>query len=220
MAADPLPTPINTRRILADGLWFNNPGLAQLLGLCPLLAVSRTLVTGLALGIASVLVLCASNLLISLLRRYLDPRVRLPAMVLIIAGLVTAVDLVFKAHWFDLYAQVGLFVALIVTNCVILARAEGFASRHGPGYALIDGLAHGLGFLLVLGGLGALRELLGYGTLFSGAEQLFGPAAAGFELVILPERQGLLIATLPPGAFLLLGCLVAFRQYWLGRKRS
>ncbi len=208
------------RRILADGLWWNNPGLAQLLGLCPLLAVSRTLVTGLALGMASVLVLCASNVLVSALRRYLDPRVRLPALVLVIAGLVTTVDLVFRAYWFDLYGQVGLFVALIVTNCVILARAEGFASRNPPGAALLDGLAHGLGFLLVLGSLGAVRELLGYGTLFSGAEQLFGPGAERFEIVLLPDRQGLLVAILPPGAFVLLGCLVAARQRWLARTRA
>lgn len=206
------------RSIFRDGLWWNNPGLAQLLGLCPLLAVSNTVVTGFGLGVATVFVLTCSNLLISLTRHRVDPRVRLPAYVLIIAAFVTAVDLLFEALWFDLYRGVGLFVALIVTNCVILGRAEAFASRHPPCRALADGLAHGLGFLAVLVALGAMRELIGFGSLFRGADLIFGP---GIDLTIaVTADRGLLLATLPPGAFFGLACLVAARKAWFDRRRT
>ena len=206
------------RALLGEGLWWNNPGMVQLLGICPLLAVSRTLITGLALGLATLLVVCATNLLVSAVRKQVDPRVRLPAFVLIIAAFVTAVDLVFKALWFDLYLDIGLFIPLIVTNCVILGRAEAFASRNGLLPSLVDGLAQGLGFLSVLVVLGAVRELIGFGTLGSGAQLLFGPAAAGTEIVLSPERRGLLLATLPPGGFFALASLIAVRQAWLDRR--
>jgi electron transport complex protein RnfE len=178
----------NYREILRSGIWSNNPGMAQLLGLCPLLAVSRTLITGLALGIATLLVVCATNALVSLMRSWIDPRVRLPALVLIIAAFVTSVDLLFKAYWFELYGEIGLFIPLIVTNCVILSRAEAFASRNPLLPSLLDGLGHGLGFLLVLAVLGAARELV-----------------AG----------GLLIASLPPGGFFALAGLIALRNFCL-----
>jgi Na+-translocating ferredoxin:NAD+ oxidoreductase subunit E len=166
-----------------DGLWWNNPGLAQLLGLCPLLAVSRSLEAGLGLGAATLGVLVGSSLLVSLARRWLDPRVRLPACVLIIAAFVTAADLLFRAWLFPLYAEVGLFVPLIVTNCVILARAEAFASRNGPWLAVQDALAHGLGFAAVLAVLGFIRE-----------------------------HAGIAIALLPAGGFFALAALIALRN--------
>jgi electron transport complex protein RnfE len=185
-------TAANYREIFRSGLWSNNPGIAQLLGLCPLLAVSRTLITGLALGIATLLVVCATNALVSLTRRWIDARVRLPALVLIIAAFVTSVDLLFKAYWFELHGEIGLFIPLIVTNCVILSRAEAFASRNRLLPALLDGLGHGLGFLLVLAVLGAVRELVG---------------------------NGLLIANLPPGGFFALAGLIALRNFIQHRRK-
>lgn len=215
-----LADPHSGLRLLAGGLWWNNPGLAQLLGICPLLAVSRSLVTGLALGLGTLLVLCATNGVVSAVRRQIDPRVRLPALVLIIAALVTAVDLLCKALWFDLYQDIGLFVPLIVTNCVILGRAEGFAIRQPVVPSLLDGLGQGLGFLVVLAVLGAGRELLGFGTLGAGAELLLGPAASGIGLELRPEHQGLLLAVLPPGGFFALAGLIALRQVWLRRREA
>ena len=185
-------TASNYREILRNGIWSNSPGMAQLLGLCPLLAVSRTLIAGLALGIATLLVVCATNALVSLTRRWIDARVRLPALVLIIAAFVTSVDLLFKAWWFELYGEIGLFIPLIVTNCVILSRAEAFASRNPLLPALLDGLGHGLGFLLVLAVLGAVREVLG---------------------------NGLLIASLPPGGFFALAGLIALRNFIQHRRK-
>ena len=179
------------REIFSAGIWSNNPGMAQLLGLCPLLAVSRTLLTGLALGIATLLVICATNVLVSLFRPWIDARVRLPSLVLIIAAFVTSIDLLFKAYWFDMYGEIGLFIPLIVTNCVILSRAESFASRNRLLPALLDGLGHGLGFLLVLTALGAARELF---------------------------SQGLLIASLPLDGFFALAGLIALRNSLLTRK--
>jgi electron transport complex protein RnfE len=180
---------MNSATIWRDGLWWNNPGLAQLLGICPLLAVSRSFEAGLGLGVATIGVLCATNVLVSLARRLVDPRVRLPAYVLIIAAFVTAADLVIQAFFHALYEEVGLFIPLIVTNCVILARAESFASRHGPWAALQDGLAHGTGFAVVLVVLGTARE-----------------------------HVGLAVALLPPGAFFGLALLVAARNWWLARR--
>ena len=166
-------------------------GLAALIGICPLLAASTTFASGLALGVASLVVLCSSNVLVSAVAPWIAPRVRLAAFLLLIAALVTAVDLLFAAGWFELYGQVGLFVPLIVTNCLILARAESFAAHHGVWRSLLDGLGTGLGFTALLGGLGALRELL---------------------------APGLLVAALPAGAFFLLAALVAFRQLWLRQR--
>ncbi|MBL8200426.1 MAG: electron transport complex subunit RsxE [Chromatiales bacterium] len=180
-------------RILADGFWWNAPGLASLIGLCPLLAASRTLATGVALGLASLAVLCASNVLVAAVGHGVPPRFRSAAFLLLIAALVSAVDLLFQARWFDLYGQVGLFVPLIVTNCLILGRAEAFAVHQGPWPALLDGLGYGAGFTLLLGGLGALRELL---------------------------APVLLVAALPAGAFFLLAALVALRQAWHSRRRA
>lgn len=193
--------------ILRDGLWRRNAGVVQLLGLCPLLAVSTSAVAGLGLGLATLFVLTCTNLVVSLLRPLLVGSLRIPVFVLIIASLVTVVELVLAGWLPALDQRLGLFVALIVTNCTILARAEAFASRQPPGAALLDGLATGSGFAVVLLVLGAARELVGRGTLFAGLDLLFGPAAAGPGLVL--PVDGLLLAILPPGAFIGLGLMVA-----------
>ncbi len=211
------PTTVN--QIWRTGLWSNNPGLVQLLGLCPLLAVSNTAINGLGLGLATMLVLLASNALVSLLRSSWRPETRIPAFVLIIATTVTAIDLSMQAWLFDLSRGLGIFVPLIVTNCAILARAEVFASRQPVSAACHDALAQGSGFAIVLIVLGAGREVIGQGTLLAGAASLFGPGAADWTIQILPFERGLLLAILPPGAFIGLGLLVALRQYLVQRPR-
>lgn len=203
------------RLIWRQGLWHNNPGLVQLLGLCPLLAVTNSAVNGIGLGLATLFVLVISNAAVSLLRGQLAAEIRIPAIVLIIASLVTTVDLVLQAWLHDLSRSLGIFVPLIVTNCTILARAEAFASRQALGPAIQDGLAQGTGFALVLIILGAGREIIGQGTLFDGADLLLGSWAENLSLQLLPFDQGLLLAVLPPGAFIGLGLLVALRQYIL-----
>lgn len=205
------------RSILRDGLWQQNPGIVQLLGLCPLLAVSNTLVNGLGLGIATIFVMCMTNGLVSATRSFTHHDLRLPTFVLIIAALVTVVELTFKAWFFDLHLALGIFLPLIVTNCVILGRAEAFASRQPVVAAVVDGFAHGLGFAWVLILLGGLRELIGHGSVLRDAEFLFGPAAAGWQIDIGTD-SGLLLAILPPGAFIGLGLLVAARQTLRGNR--
>ena len=197
---------------LLEGIWHNNPGLVQFLGLCPLLAVSNTLINGLGLGIATLLVLVMSNLLVSVSRHAIPSEVRLPVFVLIIASLVTAVELLFKAYLFDLYLSLGIFIPLIVTNCAILARAEAYASRQPPSKALLDGFAMGLGFTLLLVILGGMREIISRGSLFHGAEALFGSAFVELEIQFFNESAGLLLAALPPGAFIGLALLVAAKN--------
>lgn len=205
------------REIIGAGLWWNNPGMAQLLGLCPLLAVSRSLVTGLALGLATLAVVAATNVLVSATRRLIHPHVRLPAYVLVIASLVTVVDLLFQATWFDLYLRIGLFIPLIVTNCAILGRAEAFASRQPVLPSLVDGLAQGAGFALLLVAMGSVREVLGQRSLLGDAQLLFGPGASDWGIDL--GEGGLLLATLPPGAFIVLALFVAGRNALLARRR-
>jgi electron transport complex protein RnfE len=201
--------------ITRDGLWDNNPALVQLLGLCPLLAVSNTLINGFVLGSLTLLVLICSNGAISLLQRWLDDTTRLPAQILIIATFVTLADLLLQFVSFELHQRIGLFVALIVTNCVILGRAEAFARKNHFGYALLDGLTMGSGFLLVIVLLSAIREALGHGTLFAQADLIFGEMAV--DWVIQLPNEGLLLAILPPGAFLLFGLLIALKN-WIDQK--
>jgi len=206
-------------RIAIDAVWRQNTGLVVLLGLCPLLAVTGTVVNGIGLGLATMLTLVCSNVAVSLSRRLLRPEIRIPAYVLIIASVVTTIELVMQAWFHDLYRVLGIFIPLIVTNCAIIGRAEAFASRNSPLPAAVDGLATGLGFCLTLALLGAFRELLGRGTLFSQAQLLFGDSGEFLQLTIFPDHPGFLLALLPPGAFITLGLLVAGKS-WLDSKTS
>ncbi|ROR35051.1 electron transport complex subunit E [Inmirania thermothiophila] len=199
-------------RLLADGLWHNNPALVQILGLCPLLAVTGSVANGLGMGLATTAVLVASNVTVSLIRGLVRPEVRIPVYVLVIASFVTAVELLMNAWFYDLYKVLGIFVPLIVTNCTIIGRAEAFASRNRVLPAALDGLAMGLGFTAVLVTLGGLREVVGQGTLFSQMGVMFGEALAGLEITVIPDYRGFLVAILPPGAFLGMGLLIALKN--------
>lgn len=195
--------------ILKEGLWNNNPGLVQLLGLCPLLAVTNNAVNGLGLGLATLLTLVASNVTVSLIRKLVRPEVRIPVFVLVIASVVTVIELAMNAWLHDLYLILGIFIPLIVTNCTIIGRAESFASRNTVDRALVDGLAMGTGFMLVLVALGGLRELIGQGTLLAQAHLMFGEAGRQLTLTLIDDYRGFLLAILPPGAFMGLGLLIA-----------
>ncbi len=199
------------RKIITDGLWTNNQALVALLGLCPLLAVSSTLVNGLGLGLATTAVLVASNVTVSIIRNWVRQEVRLPVFVLVIASFVTAVELAMNAWFHDLYKILGIFIPLIVTNCTIVGRAEAFASRNPVPAAALDGLAMGLGSTSVLAVLGGMRELVGQGTLFSGAHLMFGESFRGFVFSLGSDYHGLILAILPPGAFFGLGLLIALK---------
>lgn len=195
-----------------QGLWKNNPALVQLLGLCPLLAVSGTVINGLGLGLATTLVLLGSNISVSLLRAFIPNEIRIPVFVMIIASLVTSVQLLMNAFAYELYLALGIFIPLIVTNCAIIGRAEAYASKNSVLPSAIDGLMMGVGFTLVLVALGALREVLGQGTLLEGAEQLFGPVAADWTIQLYQLDHNFLVALLPPGAFLLMGLIIAIKN--------
>jgi electron transport complex protein RnfE len=199
-------------KILGDGLWSNNTGLVQLLGLCPLLAVTTSVVNGLGLGLATTLTLMCSNLTVSLIRKLVRPEVRIPVFVLVIASIVTVIELAMNAWLHDLYNILGIFIPLIVTNCCVIGRAEAFASRNTFDRAVLDGFAIGIGFTLVLVTLGGLRELVGQGTLLAHANLMFGAAAKNWTLTLIPDYRGFLLAILPPGAFLGLGFLIACKN--------
>ena len=208
------------REIAFNGLWQNNPGLVQLLGLCPLMAVTTNAINGLGLGLATLATLVITNLLISLLRPFIREEIRIPAFVLIIASTVTAIELLIHAYFTELYAVLGIFIPLIVTNCIIIGRAEAYAAKNPPKYAWLDGLMMGLGFALVLIALGAIREFLAQGTVLSQAHLMFGEAARGLTLQVSDDFKGLLLAALPPGAFISLGFLVAGKNYIDQRRAS
>lgn len=194
------------------GLWENNPAFVQLLGLCPLLATSTTLVNGLAMGIATTLVLLLSALLVSQLRHHIAESVRLPTFMLIIAGSVTVVELLMKAYLYELYLALGIFIPLIVTNCLIIGRAEAFSAKNPVRDALLDALFMGVGFTWVISVLGAIREVLAKGTLFSGLDLLLGETFAERYLTVL-DPQAFLLATLPAGAFIVFGLMLAVKQW-------
>jgi electron transport complex protein RnfE len=199
------------KEIAWNGIWKQNSILAQVLGLCPLLAVSTNLVNAVSLGLATIVVMMLANFAISALRALIPYEIRIPVFILIIAALVTVVDLSFNAFLHDMYLVLGIFIPLIVTNCIVLARVEAFAAKNGLRAATLDGLMMGVGFVWVIALLGAVRELIGQGTLFSGIEMIF-PTLSGFQ--ILPvEYPGFLIAMLPPGAFFVLGLLIAGRNW-------
>jgi electron transport complex protein RnfE len=202
---------------LKSGLWHDNPGLVQLLGLCPLLAVTTTFVNGLGLGIATLLVLTCSNVLVSATRRWILAEIRIPIYVLIIASLVTCIELILKAWFPSLDHSLGIFIPLIVTNCAIVARAEVFASRNPVGRSLADGLGMGIGFTLLLAALGFVRELVGQGTIFSDMNLLLG--GEPLRGIVLLDG-GWLLAILPPGAFIALALFVAMKNLLDSRQRK
>ncbi len=196
-------------KLVYNGLWTNNTAFVQLLGLCPLLAVSNTVINGLGLGLATTLTLVASNVMVSVIRHWVRPEIRIPVFVLIIASTVTIIELSMNAWFHELYNILGIFIPLIVTNCAIIARAEAFASKNTVPASFIDGLFMGLGFTAVLVSLGAMREAIGFGTLFQQAHLMFGEAARGFTITLFDDYRGYLLAILPPGAFIGLGFLIA-----------
>ena len=198
-------------QLAREGLWTNNPALVQLLGLCPLLAVSATVVNALGLALATLLVLVGASTTISLIRHQVPSAVRLPAFVMVIAAFVTCAELLMAAFAYSLYQILGIFIPLIVTNCAILGRADAFASRQPVLPAAIDGLMMGLGFGAVLVLMGAIRELVGQGTLFSDMALLFGPVAAHWQITLVADYQ-FLFFTLPPGAFFVAGLLIALKN--------
>jgi electron transport complex protein RnfE len=203
---------VNYQRITRDGLWDNNIAFVQVLGLCPLLAVSSTATNGLGLGIATTLVLIASNMTVSLIRNVVRPEIRIPVFMLIIASFVTAVELAMNAWFYDLYKVLGIFIPLIVTNCAILGRAEAFAARNPIPASIIDGLSMGVGFTLVLVVLGSIREISGFGTLFAKADLMFGESVSWMSITVFNDYNGFLLAILPPGAFIGLGLLAALKN--------
>jgi electron transport complex protein RnfE len=199
-------------RIAKDGLWNNNVILSQMLALCPLLAVTSSATNGLGMGLATTFVLIASNIAISLFRDIITPEVRIPVFVLIIAAIVTVVDMVMNAWLHELHKVLGLFIPLIVTNCAILGRAEAFASKNSIRHSAFDGLMMGLGFIFALVLLGSFREILGSGTLFANASLLLGEKFSFLQITIIPEYRGFLLMILPPGGFLALGLVLAAKR--------
>ncbi len=197
------------RRLLRQGLWDNNSSLVQLLGLCPLLAVSNTVTNALGLGLATTLVLTCTNGAVSALRRFVPAEIRIPIYVMIIASVVSTVQMLINAYAYGLYQSLGIFIPLIVTNCIVMGRAEAYASQNPVALSALDGLAMGLGSTGALVVLGGIRELLGNSTLFDGADRLLGPWATVLRMDILHLHTPFLIAMLPPGAFIGLGFMLA-----------
>jgi len=200
------------RELSWQGLWKNNPGIVQLLGLCPLLAVTNTVTNALGLAIATLFVLVASNTLVSLIRHHIPKAIRIPIFVMIIAALVTCVQLLMNAFTYELYLSLGIFIPLIVTNCIIIGRAEAFASKNNVKHAAFDGLMMGMGFSAVLFALGAIREVLAQGTLFDGIETLLGEWASFLTITLYHTDTSFLLAALPPGAFIVMGVIIALKN--------
>jgi len=201
------------KEISINGLWKQNPAAVQLLGLCPTLAVTTSAVNGLSLGLATALVMSAANGAVSPVRKFVPNEIRVPVFILVIAALVTVIDMSINAFAHPLHKVLGIFIPLIVVNCIVLARVESFAAKNEPVPSILDGFMMGLGLTLVLGLLGGIRELVGKGTLFSGLDLAFGPAAKQFVITIIPDYHGFLLAILPPGAFLGLGAIIALRNW-------
>lgn len=208
---------ISYKEIIWNGLWKNNAGIVALLGLCPLLAVSATVVNGVSLGLATALVMTCSNGAVSIVRSWVPSEIRIPVFILIIAVLVTIIQLAMNAYMQPLYLVLGIFVPLIVVNCNVLGRAEAFASKNPVMPSLVDGFMVGFGLTLTLGALGAMREIFGKGTLFSGIDLALGESAKGMVITVFPDYQGFLFAILPPGAFLGLGLLIAGKN-WIDQR--
>jgi electron transport complex protein RnfE len=198
--------------IAKNGLWDNNPAIVQLLGLCPLLAVTGSVVNALGLGLATILVLTCSNIAVSLVRTKMSETIRLPASIMIIAAFTTCIELLMRAFTYELYQILGIFIPLIVTNCAILGRADAFASKNPVLPSAFDGIMMGLGFTLVLVTLGAVREMVGSGTLFADMHLLFGEMAKGWKIELVENYRGFIVAILPPGAFVATGLLICLKS--------
>ncbi len=199
--------------IFYNGLWKQNTGVVQLLGLCPILAVSSSVVNSVSLGLATTLVMAISSATISPIRSAVPNEARIPVFILIIAVLVTVIQFAMNAFVHPLYLVLGIFIPLITTNCIVLARIEAFASKQPPLQSAVDGLAMGLGLTAVLAVLGGIREIFGHGTLLSGLDLVFGPSAKSLVITVVPDYHGFLLAILPPGAFITLGLLIAGKNY-------
>ncbi|MEY4261574.1 MAG: putative inner rane NADH-quinone reductase [Pseudomonadota bacterium] len=193
------------KKIAFDGFWKQNPGVVQLLGLCPTLAVTTSVINGLSLG-------AASNASVSPIRKFIPTEIRVPVFILIIASLVTIIDFTIHAYIHPLYKALGIFIPLIVTNCIVLARVESFAAKNETAPSFFDGLFMGLGLALVLALLGGMREFFGKGTLFSGIDLIFGPSTSNLVIHFFSDYNGFLLAILPPGAFIGLACLIALKN--------
>lgn len=208
------------QQISVQGLWKNNVALVQLLGLCPLLAVTSTAANGIGLGLATLSTLVLSNAIIAAIKDFVRSEIRLPVFVLIIASVVTLIELLMKAWLFDLYSILGIFIPLIVTNCAIIARAESFASKNNVLASIVDGFMMGLGFLIILFILGAAREIIGSGTLFHNIDLMFGESARFLTITLNDSYQGFLLAVLPPGAFIGLGLLIVLKNLYDAKAKA
>jgi Na+-translocating ferredoxin:NAD+ oxidoreductase subunit E len=205
--------------IVENGLWKQNPGLVQLLGLCPTLAMTISLVNGFSLGVMTAIVMAASNASVAPIRQWVPSEIRIPVFILIVAALVTMIDLSMHAYLQGLHSVLGIFIPLIVTNCIVLARIEAFAAKNPVVPSALDGFMMGFGLALVLATLGGIREIVGKGTLFSGIDLVFGPSAKSMILTVIPDYHGFLLAILPPGAFIGLAALIATRN-WMSQRKA
>lgn len=203
---------VDYKELSLNGLWKNNPAIVQLLGLCPLLAVTGSVINAIGMSLATIAVLVTSNTCVSLIRGFASDAIRLPAFVMIIAAAVTCIEILMQAYTYELYQVLGIFLPLITTNCVILGRADAFASKNGVLPAFYDGLIMGLGFSAVLILLGALREWIGTGALFANMDLLFGEAAKDWKIVFIEDYRQFLVAILPPGAFIFTGLIIALKN--------
>lgn len=199
--------------IFYNGLWKQNTGVVQLLGMCPILGMSNSVVNGVSLGLATAIVMALSGAAISPIRSAVPNEARIPVFILIIAVLVTVIEFTMNAYLHTLFLVLGIFIPLIVTNCIVLARIEAFAAKQPPLQSAIDGLAMGFGMTAVLAVLGGLREVFGHGTLLSGIDMVFGASAKSWVITVVPDYHGFLLAILPPGAFVTLGLLIAGKNY-------
>ena len=203
--------------IFYNGMWKQNTGVVQLLGMCPLLAISTSVVNGVSLGLATTIVMALSGAAVAMIRQLVPNEARIPVFILIIAVLVTAIQYLMNAYLYSLYVVLGIFIPLIVTNCIVLARIEAFAARNPAIQSAFDGMAMGLGLTAVLAVLGGLREIMGHGTLLSGIDLALGASAKSLVITVVPDYHGFLLAILPPGAFITLGCLIAGKN-WLNQR--
>jgi electron transport complex protein RnfE len=210
---------MTNKEIIENSLWKQNSGLVQLLGLCPTLAVTSSVVNGLSLGLLTAIVMSLSNASVSPIRKLVPTEIRIPVFILIIAALVTIIDLGMHAYFQALHAVLGIFIPLIVTNCIVLARVEAFAAKNPTAPSALDGFMMGFGLALVLSLLGGIRELIGKGTLLSGIDLALGPTAKHFVVTVIPNYHGFLLAILPPGAFIGLAMLIASKN-WLDSRQS